>query len=526
MENKFIKLINLKRRLDRKNNMMEKLQNVSINTNEYEIIEAVDGKELKPTMYIKKLFEGNNFNYKRGVIGCALSHINLWERLINDDKNDYYVILEDDITFVDNFKEKLERSIELFLENKIEYALIGAHQITNENLNKDNIQIVNNNDYFWSCTYGYIISKTGSKKLLESIKNTSIKCPIDYSCIYTSCFDVYFLNEYIVHSYDYFYTNDTDIQNVYDFLDFSNMDENEENEKNKEVITISFTDWWIPEYCGGNFDKENNYFTNLLKDYYTVKVISEYENPDILFYSVFGSNHTNLKAKRKVFFSGESSAKREDADYNITFDENSENNCRLPLWLFYNINEQLIDNSSKKRNGIFEIPKKNKFCSIICSMDNSEGKRGEIVNKLSEYKKVDCGGQFLNNIGYIVPRGTNCSGKIEHNNDYKFVIAFESNMYPGYVTEKILDVYKSNCIPIYWGSSEVVNDFNPSTFINANNFNTIDELVEYIIKVDNDDELYASFFKEEIYSNYWLDIFNDSNKTFYKKLIKNIIIGN
>jgi len=225
--NKFIKVINLKRRPDRKNNMIQKLQNVSINENEYEIIEAVDGKELESTLYIKNLFEGNDFNYRKGVIGCALSHIHLWEKLVDDKKNDYYVILEDDVTFVDNFKEKLEKSIELFLQSKIEYALIGAYQLKKENTNKNDIQFINYNYYDWSGQYSYIISKSGSKKLLESIKNNGVKYAIDYHGIYTRCFDVYFLNEYIVYAEALQIHNnqDTDIQNEYDYLDFSNIDE-------------------------------------------------------------------------------------------------------------------------------------------------------------------------------------------------------------------------------------------------------------------------------------------------------------
>ena len=63
---------------------------------------------------------------------------------------------------------------------------------------------------------------------------------------------------------------------------------------------------------------------------------------------------------------------------------------------------------------------------------------------------------------------------------------------------KICDIFKSNTVPIYWGSSEVIQDFNPKSFINSNDFSNFDELVEFIKKVDNDDILYASYFKEPI----------------------------
>ena len=110
-----------------------------------------------------------------------------------------------------------------------------------------------------------------------------------------------------------------------------------------------------------------------------------------------------------------------------------------------------------------------------------------------------------------------------YNNNYKFVMAFESTVYPGYVTEKICDVFKSNCIPIYWGHPDIVKDFNPSSFINANDFANFDELIEYIIKVDTDELLYKSFFKSSILSPEWSDILTDTNKIFFKNLADRII---
>ena len=328
---------------------------------------------------------------------------------------------------------------------------------------------------------------------------------------------MYQINKYLVYTTSYQAHNnlDTDIQTDYEQFNFDSI----------PSYSIAFTDWWNFEYCGGSFDPENNYLKNMLSKYYNIRVIKPEENPDILFYSIFGDNHANLLAKRKIFYSGESQPQREDADYNITFDKNSDKNCRVPIWLCY-LDNILFDDNYQKKMGVFKIPNKTKFCSIICQIDSKNKERSEIVNKLSNYKQVDCGGTFLNNIGYIVPRGTNCSGKIEHNNNYKFALAFENTMYPGYVTEKICDIYKSRCIPIYWGSNEVVNDFNPKTFINANDFANFDELVEYIKKVDNNQELYESYFKESIFSNYWLNIFNDFDQTFFSDLVNNIVGNN
>ena len=81
-----------------------------------------------------------------------------------------------------------------------------------------------------------------------------------------------------------------------------------------------------------------NFFTNLLREYgnnYEIKIINPSENPDILFYSIFGFSYKNYKAGRKIFFSGEPYKHRPDANFNITFDANSYTNTRLPLWLCY-----------------------------------------------------------------------------------------------------------------------------------------------------------------------------------------------
>ena len=119
------------------------------------------------------------------------------------------------------------------------------------------------------------------------------------------------------------------------------------------------------------------------------------------------------------------------------------------------------------------------------------------------------------------------SGRLRRSlgNPHKFV-AFENTSKPGYTTEKILEAYKSNCIPIYWGSTSIEDDFNPETFINAHDFDNDDELIDYIKKVDTDETLYNSYFNKPIYSKYWLDIFNDPEETYFKNIASKILVCN
>lgn len=157
----------------------------------------------------------------------------------------------------------------------------------------------------------------------------------------------------------------------------------------EKVVTVAFCDWWVPEYCGGTFNIHDNYFVNLLKKYNNgvqIQTVEPSQNPDVLFFSVFGSSFHSYQARRKVFFSGESISHRTDADFNITFDESNAVNTRLPLWICY------FDPTSFNYGSDRPIPQREKFCSYIASQPGfANNHRQQFVELLSQYKQVDCG---------------------------------------------------------------------------------------------------------------------------------------
>jgi hypothetical protein len=59
----------------------------------------------------------------------------------------------------------------------------------------------------------------------------------------------------------------------------------------------------------------------------------------------------------------------------------------------------------------------------------------------------------------------------------------------------------TNTIPIYWGSPDVVNDFNEKSFINAHSFGSDEELIDYIFEVDNNQSLYEEILSEPWFKN-------------------------
>lgn len=267
-------------------------------------------------------------------------------------------------------------------------------------------------------------------------------------------------------------------------------------------------------------------FTNWLKEFnYEFEIVSN--NPNIVFISVFGySNHKQLSEKYKtVYYTGESGRMggrgqcltrvNPYADLNLTFENSPQyNNIRYPLWLIY---AKTYNSENRKKLANMTLTKKpiHGFCSFVYS--NSVKHRNDFCKQLSSYKKVDAGGNCLNNVGKKI------KDKLEFQTKYKFCIAYENCLQDGYTTEKIFDAYRSNSIPIYYGSSTINDDFNPQTFINAHDFNSIDSLIEYIKKVDNDDDLYNSFMNKPIFSEKWLNIFKDPQATFFKNIFEKIM---
>ena len=223
-----IKVINLKRRPDRREQVSKVLNDAGLK--DFDIIDAVDGKEVKPTVELAKLFAGNDFGSRVGVVGCALSHVNLWKALLADTKTNYYVILEDDITLSEDFKAKFQALKPVF--EKENYLLLGYSMFTK---NRNGFKSVEegmmeikplNYSLYIGGTFGYSINKEGAKILVDYISANGIKHGIDYIvkiCSDLKCKEV---SPSLIYS-EWYETPgqniDTDIQKDFQRVDFGSL---------------------------------------------------------------------------------------------------------------------------------------------------------------------------------------------------------------------------------------------------------------------------------------------------------------
>lgn len=159
---------------------------------------------------------------------------------------------------------------------------------------------------------------------------------------------------------------------------------------------------------------------------------------------------------------------------------------RFIRWSFYlwrDGSRRKFELACQKHINVKEGDAKRKFCNFIVSNGgNADSYRTKLFEKLNEYKKVDSGGRYLNNLGYIV------DDKLKFVSDYKFSITCENSMQRGHITEKIIEAWASGTIPIYWGDVDISDEFNEKAFINCMKYEKIEDVIEYVKEIDNDEK--------------------------------------
>lgn len=229
----------------------------------------------------------------------------------------------------------------------------------------------------------------------------------------------------------------------------------------------------------------------MLSQIYDVEIS---DNPDYVFCSVFSRDFLRFKDSIRIFYTGECQIPDFNLyDYALGFDHISfgDRYMRFPYYLLYGKGVS----RAADRGGIVDMKEKNGFCSFVYSNGNASKMRKELFDSISSYKKVSSGGRYLNNIGKLV------ESKEDFERKFKFSIACENYSYPGYTTEKIIEAFSAGIIPIYWGDPLIKETFNADAFLNVADYNSMDSLVDYIRKIDEDDKEYLDILRQPVFVN-------------------------
>ena len=322
-EETFIKIINLEKRTDRKLNIVNLMKKQNID--KYEFINAVDGDTIDDNTQYLELFYKNDFANRRGFFGCALSHFLLWKRLLDDKKNNFYLILEDDVKLSDNFYKHIENNQNNMNNNDLIFfgylmynnernKVKHIYDIENSTINIEKL----NNNLFIGGTHCYSINKLGARKMINYMEINGIKHGIDY-VMGKKMHDICYESQPHIAFAEWNESNDvidTDIQTNYKTIDLNNIFKNILDEfvfvKNKDQqnfdiyrhqaniissMKLALTDEKIVAFNTLGFFKnkienliESMYFTNINDGIYIKKK----------YYEIYNSLNTQKKYNVKI----------------------------------------------------------------------------------------------------------------------------------------------------------------------------------------------------------------------------------
>lgn len=111
-------IVNLKDNVDRRNAIKNQLDKSNFN---YQFIEAVKGADLTDEQIKSKVQDYPNCLLTKGEIGCAISHINIYKKMI-DEGIEYALVLEDDAVVPKNLEKTINEIIHKDIK-KIEMSI-------------------------------------------------------------------------------------------------------------------------------------------------------------------------------------------------------------------------------------------------------------------------------------------------------------------------------------------------------------------------------------------------------------------
>jgi GR25 family glycosyltransferase involved in LPS biosynthesis len=218
-------LINLEKRKDR----LEKI-NFSHLPENIQLIKAIDGFKLQINPRLRSFCLKNNFLMRPGVIGCALTHLLLYQKLL-DSENDGYIIFEDDISTDEKLNSKINRVFKI-LEFENPDIIFFTTCLISKNFEKETkivlyekLSDIRNISY--GGTGGYYISRKGALQVLNFIDTNTLTEAIDAILFQqVDKLKIYFVLPPLFEQNIY---GDTDIQ--HDFYKSSHLFEKDVTEK-------------------------------------------------------------------------------------------------------------------------------------------------------------------------------------------------------------------------------------------------------------------------------------------------------
>lgn len=249
------------------------------------------------------------------------------------------------------------------------------------------------------------------------------------------------------------------------------------------------------------FKPEELLIYRILCKYYDVVIC---DDADYIICTIFGEKYEYCKYPQvRIMYVGENYI----PDYNFV----DYSICRYPLTL-YDRNFFLpgcaddMDGHwsalwDKERNFNRDfLASKEFFGNFIAGHESENNIRGDFFKLLETYKRIESPGRYLNNMVDKKVVNFRDSSKIEFQRKCKFTLCFESTSHYDFCTEKIVDAFYSDTIPVYYGNKEIDKIFNKDAFIDCSKYESFLQVKERIIELDQNDDLYLEMLNRPIFA--------------------------
>ena len=143
-------------------------------------------------------------------------------------------------------------------------------------------------------------------------------------------------------------------------------------------------------------------------------------------------------------------------------------------------------------NRVRDLPKP-KLVAWVVSNCKTPSKREDFVSELQKHIPVDI-------FGRCGPK--NCPGRRTNSEcgsllerEYMFYLAFENSECNDYVSEKFFATLEMDIVPIVRGGANYSTIAPPGSYIDANDYSSVEELAEELKRLSNAREEYLNFFR-------------------------------
>jgi glycosyl transferase family 25 len=433
---------------------------------------------------------------------CSQSHLRIWRHIIENNIK-YALIMEDDITFDKEWREKLKAF-------KKPYDLLM--------LNTDHYYSVNE----WSHTNGeswltgaYILTKRCAEKLIEIGKKIGHFLPSDHMLL---CFQKETQNK---NCYSYFpylaiqTSKDSDIAgSIPEFSYTRTINELKDHHYSlSNYIGMEDHLFLYPNAFWKGFVERTDpvhidFFLQLFsKVFHKRVVLGTFQNSDILLESFFG-NQLLVKAKLwkySFFFSGESQQRYPVPDYFkdiytaiLRSKFNDKNIINVPEFMSYIYSSNLVEKLAYPKR-VEKVPPKH---TVVIISNGTSAERNFLLDHLESrlgVDKIEYRGPYRNNAP-VIDAKYNTDEFYNEISQYKFIITLENSRDETYVTEKITHGLIAGNIPVYWGSEYVKEHFNSERFLYLNQLDeqSINETIGRMIELSKDHDAYLEMVNKPI----------------------------